>query len=97
MKLSVIYFAVILTLVFSNFCFASTPKYTKGKLVRGTIDGCTWLIELQNKKILQPTNITKLNIKLKHGKRIKFTYKTLKNVAGFCMMGEMIEVTDIKK
>ena len=86
-----------LFLILNNFCFATAPKFTKGKLVKGEIDGCAWLIELKDKKILQPTNITKLKIKLKDGKRIKFTYKPLKNVAGFCMMGEIVEIIEIKK
>jgi hypothetical protein len=86
-----------LFLILNNFCFATAPKFTKGKLLKGEIDGCTWLIELQDKKILQPSNITKFNIKLKDGKRIRFKYKSLKNVAGFCMMGDMVEITEIKK
>ena len=91
------HFFVISFLVISNFSIAFAPRFTKGKLVKGKIDGCAWLIELKEKKILQPTNITKLRIKLKDGKRIKFTYKSLKNVAGFCMMGEIVEIIEIKK
>jgi hypothetical protein len=96
MKMSRI-FLVISFLVLTNFCIAISPKFIKGKLLKGEIDGCTWLIELQHKKILQPTNIEKFNIKLKDGKRIKFTFKSLKNVAGFCMVGEIVEIIEIKK
>ncbi len=86
-----------LLILILNLSFISKPKYTTGKLVKGTIDGCTWLIELKDKKILQPVNIEKFNLKLKDGKKLKFTYAPLKKSAGFCMMGDMVELLDVKK
>ena len=61
------------------------------------LDGCKFLIELENGEKLQPVKYTDsdLDHPLKDGQRIKFSYKEVTDQMSICMTGKMIEVTCI--
>jgi hypothetical protein len=81
----------------SNAIGKTNPTYTNGKIVKGTVDGCTWLIKLDEEKYLQPINLNAFIKKPRNGQKVKFVYNVAKGKAGFCMMGQMVELVAIKK
>jgi len=89
-------FLVLIAIILSVSALAAKPKYVRGKLVKGDVDGCGWLIVTDDSKILDPINIQKFKVKLKAGKRVKFNFIIPKSTASICMMGQIIELTKIK-
>ena len=62
------------------------------------LDGCSWVLELDNGKRLEPSNLQKFdNIKLEDGKRVFVEYKTIHNAASICMVGTIIEIICISE
>lgn len=67
--------------------------FTKGTVINSTLDGCTWLIELEDSKKLEPVNL-KEELK-KDGLKVWIQYKHYENFS-FCMAGEMVTITAIE-
>jgi len=68
--------------------------FTKGTIVKMELDGCTWMIKLEDGKQLEPVNLED-EFKVENLK-VKFQYK---HHDGFsiCMAGEMVNITVIEK
>ncbi len=64
--------------------------YTKATIINSTIDGCLWMIQLEDGKMLEPVNL-KDEFK-KEGLKVWIQYKHYENYS-FCMAGEMVTVT----
>lgn len=68
--------------------------YTKATVINYTVDGCTWMLELEDGKKLQPAELKpefqkdKLNVWI--------MYETRKGGIGICMAGEMVNITAIE-
>jgi hypothetical protein len=69
-------------------------SYKAAKVISYAVDGCSWMIELENGKKLQPdilkTEFQKENLPV----WIKYTIK--KGAVGICMAGTMINLIDIE-
>ena len=62
------------------------------------LDGCSWVLVLDNGKKLEPTNLKKFdNIELKDDKRVLIEYKTIHNAASICMIGTIVEIICISE
>lgn len=61
-----------------------------------SMDGCQWIIKLEDGTKLQPVNLQKFDIKPADGMKIGFTYKK-SDMATVCMMGQSIEILSIHK
>jgi hypothetical protein len=71
-------------------------EYAKGKVLdKRDLDGCTYVIELESGKKLEPINLT--DDFQKEGLQVWVKYEEKKDIASICMMGTMVEVIDIKK
>jgi hypothetical protein len=55
------------------------------------IDGCTWVIELQNGEELEALNISDFAIEVIKDKKIWVTYHK-KDAMSVCMVGETVEI-----
>ncbi|MDF2436234.1 MAG: hypothetical protein K0Q95_610 [Bacteroidota bacterium] len=68
--------------------------YTPATVVYLTLDGCAWMLKLENGKYLQPYQLEpefqKENLKV----LIKYTIN--KNSMGICMSGAIVNLTEIK-
>ena len=63
------------------------------KLVDMTgLDGCSWMIELNNGTRLEPTNLNDFNINLQENQKIWVVYHTAAQMASICMHGEIVTV-----
>ena len=68
------------------------------KLVDMTgLDGCSWMIELNNGTKLEPTNLNDFNINLQQNQKIWVVYHTAAQMASICMHGEIVTVDCISK
>ena len=82
-----------------------TDKDTKlnAGVVTGTLldytglDGCGFLIKLDNGDIFEPVNLDTLPITIRDGQRIQFTYQPATDIDSYCMAGEVIVVTWVKE
>ena len=101
-KIVVLFFATSL-LAFSachkkNRDVATATPAKGGVLQVGTLkdltglDGCGWLIQLDNGIKLNPTNLADFNIKLKDGKRISIDYTVQDGVMTTCMSGKSAKI-----
>lgn len=63
----------------------------KGKLVDYTgLDGCGWLIELDNGKRLEPTNLSDFTIDRQDNQKVWISYQAAPSMGSICMVGEMV-------
>ena len=68
--------------------------YTKAEVINYTVDGCSWMLQLEDGKKLEPAGLKPEFQKDKLKVWIKYTIK--KGGAGICMAGEMINLTEIE-
>lgn len=54
------------------------------------LDGCGWIIELDNGDRLEPTNLNDFDLELKDQQKIWVTYRSAANLGSICMVGEMV-------
>ena len=80
---------------YSNTC----PNAVEATLKDFTgLDGCSWVLVLDNGKKLEPTNLQKFdNIKLLDGKQVLVEYKNIHNAASICMVGTIVEIICISE
>ncbi|KAA1244613.1 hypothetical protein [Aquimarina sp. RZ0] len=60
------------------------------------LDGCSWIIQLETGKKLQPINLIDFEIEKKNEPRISIVYKEAEAMAGICMVGKMVEISCLK-
>lgn len=68
--------------------------FTKVTVIKHSVDGCSWMLKLEDGKLLEPVN---LSDELKKENRIVWVqYKHYENYS-FCMAGEMVTITAFEK
>jgi hypothetical protein len=104
LKLTMMKIAVkIPILLFTLFLALSCSKRSclnskNGELKNYTgLDGCGWVIVLEDGTKLEPTNLSEFNIALEEAKKISVSYKSSNNMASICMVGELVEIDCIKE
>lgn len=60
------------------------------------LDGCGFMIVLENGEKLQPVQSADANLELTNGLNIKFSYEEVTNQVGICMAGKMVKITCIE-
>lgn len=69
---------------------------TFGTIVDATgLDGCGWIIELNDGTRLEPTNLEDFEITLSDGRLICMEYEEATDLNSFCMVGKMVEIASI--
>ena len=67
--------------------------FTKATVVQLQLDGCSYVLQLESGKKLEPVN---LSAELKKDKmNVWVKYKPKPDVASICMAGEVVEITTI--
>ena len=92
---------LILSVILLTLSCANTKNNTfnclnsiKGTLINKTgLDGCGWMIALQDGKTVNPTNLNSFDIKLIDNTKITFGYKEKNDLFDTCMSGKIIEIT----
>lgn len=96
--LSIIGYGIILFISSCEKSDNDSPKsYESGKLKNLTgLDGCSWVIELDDKSKLEPLNLDVFDLELVENKEIKFKYHERTDLGSFCMVGVVVEIDEIK-
>ncbi|MCW3071812.1 MAG: hypothetical protein JWO44_1702 [Bacteroidetes bacterium] len=68
--------------------------YTKATVVNYTYDGCSWMLELEDGKKLQPSALKPEFQKEKL--KVWIRYEPKKGGMGICMAGELVNITEIE-
>ncbi|PLX06053.1 MAG: hypothetical protein C0596_16310 [Marinilabiliales bacterium] len=96
--------SLILILIVSVILFSCKTKEqivcenaVTAKLVNKTIDGCTWLIELEDGQILEPLNLKEFDIEKIDNKKIWITYEDTEGYVSICMMGPIVRIKCISE
>lgn len=62
------------------------------------LDGCSWLLVLEDGKKLEPTNLENFDfIKLEDGKKVIVEYEAQTAMASICMAGSIVKITCISE
>ena len=95
---------LLLSLVVLNLTIYSCNKESDcenshdAKLVNMTgLDGCSWMIELNNGTKLEPTNLNDFNINLQENQKIWVVYYPAAQSASICMHGEIVTIDCISE
>ena len=90
---------VVLTLaIYSCNKESECENSHSAKLVNMTgLDGCSWMIELNNGTKLEPTNLNDFNINLQENQKIWVVYHTAAQMASICMHGEIVTIDCISE
>jgi hypothetical protein len=59
------------------------------------LDGCTWVIKLENNEVLEPTNLAATGIEIKEGKKVWVKYTVEEGMASICMVGPIVRIDAI--
>jgi len=96
MKKNIITILAFIFILTSCATTSNCKGCVEGKLIDNTaLDGCGWLIELENGKWLNPININEYNIEKSNGLTVSFKYEEVNNVATICMSGKTVNLTFI--
>jgi hypothetical protein len=60
---------------------------------RTGLDGCTWMLKLDNGSHLEPTNLSDFGIELVDNKSVVITYKERGDLVSICMAGPIVDIT----
>ena len=72
------------------------PNSQEAKLINMKgLDGCSWMIELENGNKLNPINLDDFNVELIDNKKLMIGYTVKNDKSGICMAGEIIEINCI--
>ena len=61
------------------------------------LDGCSWMIEINNGTKIEPTNLNDFRINLKENKKIWVVYHTAPRMVSICMHGEIVTIDCISE
>jgi hypothetical protein len=59
------------------------------------LDGCSWVIKLENGEVLEPVNLADFTIELEEGKKVWLKYAEQNDLASICMVGLIVKIDRI--
>lgn len=62
---------------------------------RGQLDGCAWMIELDNGRRLEVRTVP-AGVTLTDGKKVSVKYQINNNTVSICMAGEIADITSLR-
>lgn len=69
-------------------------NFTKATVINLKLDGCSWMLQLDGEKKLQPENLT--DEFKKENLKVWIQYQPVKQGNSICMAGEMVTITAIE-
>ncbi len=69
-------------------------NFIKATIINYTLDGCGWMLQLEDEKKLQPVNLN--NEFKKENLKVWVQYQPVKQGMSICMAGEIITITTIE-
>ena len=103
MKQSILISAICFALVYFLSACSQENKACSNNAVKATIkdftglDGCSWVLVLQDGRKLEPLNLLNQNIAPADGLPVWVDYKVETNAGSICMVGEIVSINCISK
>jgi hypothetical protein len=95
---------LVLTLFLLTLAIHSCNKQSEcensqsAKLVNMTgLDGCSWMIELNDGTKLEPNNLNDFSIDLEENKKIWIVFHPAAQMVSICMVGEIVTIDCISE
>jgi len=87
------YFLIIVTFLFIS-CSQSSCENAEAATIEDYtgLDGCGFVIKLQNGQTLEPMNLNDFNITPSDGKKVWVKYHEKSGMASICMVGPIVEI-----
>ncbi len=92
MKKIILLVILIISLSISGCHKCHLYNLVDGTIVRKSVDGCTWLIQLDNNSLLEPTNLNNFKVTVSDGQKVRLSYSENKNQMSICMMGTIVDL-----
>ncbi|NOX86086.1 MAG: hypothetical protein GXO86_09000 [Chlorobi bacterium] len=95
-RLYIIFF--LIPIFFISACDKTSPdaKAVKATLYDYTgLDGCSWVIKLDDGEVLEPDNLGGFDIEIKDGKKVWVKYTLAKEQISICMVGPRVDIVEI--
>jgi hypothetical protein len=90
--------AFLSLLFLSTSCDKACPDHSAEAAILADytgLDGCSWVIKLENNEVLEPNNLAETGIELKEGKKVWVKYTTEEGMASICMVGPIVTIEEI--
>jgi hypothetical protein len=103
MKVGCKFFLISIIVVFGLYSCKIVEKLpcenaVEAKLVKlQGLDGCGWVIQLEDGSKLEPLNLNGFEIKKKNNKEIWVTYEDTQGLMSICMVGPIVKITCISE
>ncbi len=95
-RIHILFVSVMLILQACSSVDPIFPGETEGTVKDYTgMDGCGFIIELENGDKLEPLQVADSNFVFHDGQKVIFTYTELKDVGSICMVGKMVRIESI--
>lgn len=91
MKFFIIGLVLVLFTACSSESGCSSSVHVKMRNLTG-LDGCGWVLQLNDNSYLEAQNLMEFEIEFKEGKDLHVTYKEIGG-ASICMVGKIVEIT----
>lgn len=86
---------ILLTLVVTSCAQQHCPYGVPVKMKNLTgLDGCGWVLELNDGTRLEPINLNEFNVSMVEGKKLFVTYEDFP-AASICMVGKMVKIISV--
>jgi hypothetical protein len=86
---------IFLTLLITSCARQHCPDGIPVKMKNLTgLDGCGWVLELNDDSILEPINLNEFNVSMVEGKKLFITYEDFPG-GSICMVGKMVKITSV--
>lgn len=56
------------------------------------LDGCSWVIKLEDGEVLEPSNLGEFDIKINEGEKVWVKYSLAENQISICMVGPQVDI-----
>lgn len=91
MRFFIVGIAFVLFTSCSSESGCSKSVHVKMRNLSG-LDGCGWVLQLNDNSYLEAQNLTEFEIEFKEGKDLHVAYKEIGG-ASICMVGKIVEIT----
>ena len=91
-------FLLFIPVFFISACDKTSPdaEAVKATLYDYTgLDGCSWVIKLEDGQTLEPSNLDGFDIEIKDGEKVWVKYSLAKEQISICMAGPRVDVIEM--
>ena len=95
---SIILLAFFISITFFSCIKNDQPEISTAKATLHDytgLDGCSWIIRLDNNEALEPSSLGESNVEFIEGKKVWVKYSIAENQFSICMVGQKVDIIDM--